>query len=335
MIETKLGTVTNVRSLSKGFMIDILSFDGVFYNNIEVLNTPGLNEIPVASDIPERNPEMIEQWRKIFGDEQADSALSISNLLESKIRTLVLFVVIRSTSNNDHRTVIPIKFLKNYALESKGSPPIFMKTPKIGEIAIQAAGNVEKGFPGGYLYLNNVGDVKLRSGLDRCMLNMTDLTGLTELFCSKLKISCNNFLIDVDDGVLSIKRSKYLGPGVVSPIQDVNMEIDKLGNITFEVSPSGTSVGKINIDPTGNITITGVNVKINNNTSNITIDPVGNINITGTTVKLNNGMENIIKGLSFMQLFNSHVHIGNLGAPTAPPTIPMTTAHLSPKTFTE
>jgi len=40
----------------------------------------------------------------------------------------------------------------------------------------------------------------------------------------------------------------------------------------------------------------------------------------------------VILGQKFLTLFNSHTHIGNLGAPTSPPTSPMTpAAHLSGK----
>jgi len=32
-----------------------------------------------------------------------------------------------------------------------------------------------------------------------------------------------------------------------------------------------------------------------------------------------------------MKLFNQHTHVGNLGAPTSPPIVPMTPAQLSQK----
>jgi hypothetical protein len=42
--------------------------------------------------------------------------------------------------------------------------------------------------------------------------------------------------------------------------------------------------------------------------------------------------EKVILGDAFMTLFNTHTHVGNLGAPTSPPTKPMTPAqHLSGK----
>jgi hypothetical protein len=40
-------------------------------------------------------------------------------------------------------------------------------------------------------------------------------------------------------------------------------------------------------------------------------------------------IEAVIKGNTFQTYFNSHTHIGNLGAPTSPPVIPSTPDHLS------
>jgi hypothetical protein len=40
-------------------------------------------------------------------------------------------------------------------------------------------------------------------------------------------------------------------------------------------------------------------------------------------------IEAVIKGNTFQTYFNSHTHIGNLGAPTSPPVVPSTPDHLS------
>ena len=42
-----------------------------------------------------------------------------------------------------------------------------------------------------------------------------------------------------------------------------------------------------------------------------------------------NAVEAVIKGNTFQAYFNSHTHIGNLGAPTSPPVVPSTPNHLS------
>jgi hypothetical protein len=49
-----------------------------------------------------------------------------------------------------------------------------------------------------------------------------------------------------------------------------------------------------------------------------------------SSVELGKGAtEKVILGDTFMSLFNSHTHVGNMGAPTSPPTAPMTPTHLS------
>lgn len=40
-------------------------------------------------------------------------------------------------------------------------------------------------------------------------------------------------------------------------------------------------------------------------------------------------IESVIKGNTFQTYFNSHTHLGNLGAPTSPPVIPSDPSHLS------
>lgn len=42
-----------------------------------------------------------------------------------------------------------------------------------------------------------------------------------------------------------------------------------------------------------------------------------------------NAVEAVIRGNTFQNYFNSHTHIGNLGAPTTPPVVPSTPNHLS------
>lgn len=45
--------------------------------------------------------------------------------------------------------------------------------------------------------------------------------------------------------------------------------------------------------------------------------------------------ENLVLGLAFLTLYNAHTHLGNLGAQTGVPSVPMTAAQLASKVFTE
>jgi len=52
--------------------------------------------------------------------------------------------------------------------------------------------------------------------------------------------------------------------------------------------------------------------------------------VNSQNIKLGeNAVEAVIKGNTFQAYFNSHVHIGNLGAPTSTPVVPSTPDHLS------
>lgn len=48
-----------------------------------------------------------------------------------------------------------------------------------------------------------------------------------------------------------------------------------------------------------------------------------------------NAIEAVIKGNTFQTLFNTHTHIGNAGAPTSPPTVPLNGSELSKITKTQ
>lgn len=52
--------------------------------------------------------------------------------------------------------------------------------------------------------------------------------------------------------------------------------------------------------------------------------------IDAATIELGEGaVEAVIKGNTFQSLFNAHTHIGNLGAPSSPPIIPLSGSELS------
>jgi len=74
---------------------------------------------------------------------------------------------------------------------------------------------------------------------------------------------------------------------------------------------------QINIKPDKSVVIKAENVIIDH----------------ATSIELGKGaIEPLVLGNTFMnQVFNTHTHIGNLGAPTSPPVVPMTSTALSQK----
>jgi hypothetical protein len=92
------------------------------------------------------------------------------------------------------------------------------------------------------------------------------------------------------------------------------------GNSKVEILDDGT----INVTQTNDINIT-TDKAINLKAKDVIIDHA-------STIELGKGAtEKVILGNKFMSLFNSHTHLGNLGAPTGPPIKPMTPGELSQK----
>jgi len=72
--------------------------------------------------------------------------------------------------------------------------------------------------------------------------------------------------------------------------------------------------------------------KIDIETKELTINAQTKTIVNAPAVELSSGvLEKILNGESFQTVFNNHVHVGNLGVPTAPPLVPSTPADLSTK----
>jgi len=94
----------------------------------------------------------------------------------------------------------------------------------------------------------------------------------------------------------------------------------------------------INIAPDDN----GITLALKDATINIASDKLitvttsNKVVVDSPTIELGTGLiESIIKGETFQKLFNSHTHVGNLGAPTSPPMVPLNGSELSRVTKTQ
>jgi hypothetical protein len=92
---------------------------------------------------------------------------------------------------------------------------------------------------------------------------------------------------------------------VIEPDGNLNIDMDK--DMTINIA------GKSDINIEGNSTMKSP--KIHLNSSKIELGEVA--------------IEQVIKGNTFQALFNAHTHIGNMGAPTTPPMVPLSGAELS------
>jgi hypothetical protein len=117
--------------------------------------------------------------------------------------------------------------------------------------------------------------------------------------------------------------------GLMLDYQETQINIKNDKSIDIHTA-SGDSKIELLDDGTLNVT--------HKNAINITSDKDVNIKCKkaiidhATSIELGKGASELaVLGNKFMTLFNSHTHLGNLGAPTSPPTAPMTPAQLSQK----
>lgn len=119
--------------------------------------------------------------------------------------------------------------------------------------------------------------------------------------------------------------------GLVLDYKETQINI-KPDNSIIVQNPNGDFVELLN---NGNCTI-NVNETIDVNCSNANIKATNKVHIDSPKIHLGkNAIESVIKGDTFQKLFNSHVHIGNSGAPTSPPSVPLTGIELSKITKTQ
>lgn len=110
------------------------------------------------------------------------------------------------------------------------------------------------------------------------------------------------------------------GKGLIITLKSSLINIAPDSSIVIEHKDSQSSIYLVGDE----IQISSENT-VNVTTKNVVIDHSESVELgAGAT-------ERVVLGDSFMSFFNSHVHIGNFGAPTTPPTMPMLDTLLSGK----
>jgi hypothetical protein len=139
----------------------------------------------------------------------------------------------------------------------------------------------------------------------------------------------------VTEGALKIFFTEQKGLMLDYKQTQINIKPDK--SIDVHTASGNSKIellddGKLNITNSSDITIK-CDTKISITSTNETTIKCDKLIIDhASTIELGKGAtEKVILGNKFMSLFNSHTHIGNLGAPTSPPIKPMTPAELSQK----
>ncbi len=102
---------------------------------------------------------------------------------------------------------------------------------------------------------------------------------------------------------------------------------------SIEIKNAGGDVIVLTKD--GNLTIK-VRKDVNVECQNATVKASQKAHLSSPKVELGtSATEAVIKGDTFQKLFNNHTHIGNLGAPTGPPIVPLSGLELSKVSKTE
>lgn len=146
-----------------------------------------------------------------------------------------------------------------------------------------------------------------------------------------------NFNQHYSDEVLAEIQNSYLNAHIL--LYDV---ITEGGMKVFFTEEKGLMFDyketQINIKPDNSVTILNPNgdtITLSND-GNLTISTSAKVKIDSPAIELGSrATEAIIKGNTFQAIFNAHTHIGNLGAPTGPPIIPLTGSELSTITKTQ
>lgn len=126
---------------------------------------------------------------------------------------------------------------------------------------------------------------------------------------------------DVQDAVF-LPLSMYKQPDIATDFEIKSKDEKTSITITPDGNVTVTNAGDITLQNDGNVIL--------NNKGDLTAEVKGKTAIKCETVEVGGAaLEKMIKGETFMQFFNSHVHLGNLGAPTSPPQVPMSAAQLS------
>lgn len=109
----------------------------------------------------------------------------------------------------------------------------------------------------------------------------------------------------------------------------INIQADRSGNLTI----SATANANVTIGENANVTVGGNTSILTTGTANIIAQGVTTVD--GSIIKLGvDAIESVIKGDTFAEIFDSHTHIGNLGAETSPP-LQIAEPSLSLHVFTE
>ena len=200
-----------------------------------------------------------------------------------------------------------------------------------------------------YTYQQTINeDLKTEIGEDiqdfHSIIYDTELEGGLKIFYSQNEEK--GLILNLKDTIINIRNDneiKITNPNEdsISLKNDGTLEITTSTSITINTQQilieSGEKI-EINTDEaivnmnTGEVNANELTVNSNETTvnSNTTIVNGNTVDVNAASINLGEGAaEALVKGNTFLTYFNTHMHVGNLGAPSGPPIAPMTPAQLS------
>ena len=179
-----------------------------------------------------------------------------------------------------------------------------------------------------YFYMQHISD-ELKAEIQgsyknaHALLYDTETDGSVKLFFTEEK----GLMLDYKQSQVNIKPDKSIiiqtasKNSIIEILDDGTMNITQSSNVNIKCGADA----KVDISGKADITTGGVTTL---KCSKLIVNHSGKIEL-GAGAK-----EKVVLGNTFMAFFNSHTHIGNLGVPTSPPIMPMTTSQLSQKNVT-
>jgi hypothetical protein len=211
---------------------------------------------------------------------------------------------------------IPWAYPANNTTASSASGGGFFSVPKLGSIVSIRfdSGNL---YHPEYYFVQKISDevkAEIENSYENAHIIVYDTVteGSLKIFFTEEK----GLMLDYQESQINIKNDKSIFVTTASGKSEVELLDDGTLNIT--------QANNINVESDKDVNIECKNAKITASQSiHLDCSKPASIKV-GSSVT-----DAIIKGNVFQTYFNTHTHVGNLGAPTSPPMIPSTPDHLS------
>jgi hypothetical protein len=216
---------------------------------------------------------------------------------------------------------IPWAYPANNVTAGSDSGGGFFSVPKLGSIVSVKFDNGNLYHPEYYYVqkLSNEAKAEIENSYENAHIIVYDT--ITEGFLKIFFTEEKGLMFDYQESQINIKNDKSIVIQTASGDSVIEMLDDGTLNITHANMINITSEADVNVK-CENVNVEA-NADVNIKCQNAIIDHAGSIELG------KGAFEPAVLGDQMTALFNSHTHIGNMGAPTSPPMAPMGAPQLS------